>query len=144
MEDEHHQVGGLGYRIETWKPALNLFFSLTTNTNCLQENLIIFHVFPHCHRMVTHVCPLFFPPFSSYASRFISSYPSDSSNKKNIAVGVFFHKKDTGSTKDVLAVITQWSKATVSQALMGPEDNKPSRDTSVFLLNGCEYAPKHI
>lgn len=42
MEDEHHQVGGWGYRIEAWKPALDLFFSLTTSTNCLQENLIIF------------------------------------------------------------------------------------------------------
>lgn len=42
MEDEHHPVGSWGYRIETWKPALNLFLSLATNTNCLQENLIIF------------------------------------------------------------------------------------------------------
>lgn len=40
MEDDHHQVGGWWYRIETWKLALNLSF-LTTNINCLQENLIV-------------------------------------------------------------------------------------------------------
>lgn len=40
MEDDHHQVGGWQCRIETWKLALNLSF-LTTNINCLQENLIV-------------------------------------------------------------------------------------------------------
>ena len=43
---------------------------------------------------------------SSYASSFISSYPSGSTNQKNKAVGVFFHKMDTGRMKDVLVVTT--------------------------------------
>lgn len=102
MEDEHHQVGGQRYRIEAWKPALNLFSSLTTKTNCLQENLIIF-LSPHCHQMLTHMCPLFLPPFSSYASRFIQAIQVAVSTRKiEYLGGVFFHKDDTGSTKDVL------------------------------------------
>lgn len=103
MEDEHHQVGGWGYGIETRKPALNLFFSLTTNTNCLQENLIIFL----CLSSLSLNGDLYVPSLSSSVQLLRFQLYIKLSKWQHQQEGVFFHKKDTGSTKDVLVVITR-------------------------------------
>lgn len=145
MEDEHHQVGGWGYRIETWKPTLNIFFSLTSDTNCLQGNLIIFL----CLSSLSLNVDLYVPSLSSsiqllHFQLYIKLPKWQYQQEKYSSRGITPQEGPRQYQGCAGSYNSQWSKAALSQALLGPEDNRPSRDTRVFLLNGWQYSPKHI
>lgn len=145
MEDEHHHVGSWGYRIETWKPALNLFLSLATNTNCLQENLIIFL----CLSPLSLNADLYVPSlsFSIQLLRwklYIKLSKWLYQQLKYSSKGHFSTRRTQVAPRKYWCLKLRWSKAAVGQALLRPEDNRPLRATRIFLLNLHQYMPKYI
>lgn len=136
MEDEHHHVGSWGYRIETWKPALNLFLSLATNTNCLQENLIIFLCLSSLSLNVDPYVPSL--SFSIQLLRFklyIKLSKWQYQQLKYRSEGYFSTRRTQVAPRMCWYLKLKWSKAAVSQALLRPEDNRLLRATSTFLFN---------
>lgn len=145
MEDEHHHVGSRGYRIETWKPALNLFLSLATNTNCLQENLIIFL----CLSPLSLSADLYVPSlsFSIQLLRwklYIKLSNWQHQQLKPSSKGYFSTRRTQVAPRIYWCLKLRWSKAAVSQALLRPKDNRPLKATNIFLCNWHQYMPKHI